>query len=145
MRAVALVRPLRDLVTAVVTDRRNAWWSEPLGQLPRPGDGSVTELDARTGALVRILSGPRYRLDFPAAIAVHRRQRRRDARPRQRRRRTWHLLHQQLTVLGRRGMTPCTPMTTTIDRTPHGEPGRLDLRASPGRLTGRPCATERGF
>jgi hypothetical protein len=29
-RAVTLVRPLRDLVTAVVTDVRNAWWSAPL-------------------------------------------------------------------------------------------------------------------
>ena len=30
IRAVALVQPLRDLVTAVVTDSRNAWWSAPL-------------------------------------------------------------------------------------------------------------------
>jgi hypothetical protein len=29
-RALALVRPLHDLVTAVVTDPRNAWWSAPL-------------------------------------------------------------------------------------------------------------------
>ena len=29
-RALALVRPLRDLVTGVVTDLRNAWWSAPL-------------------------------------------------------------------------------------------------------------------
>ena len=29
-RALALVQPLRDLVTAVVTDLRNAWWSAPL-------------------------------------------------------------------------------------------------------------------
>jgi hypothetical protein len=29
-RALALVRPLRELVTAVVTDLRNAWWSAPL-------------------------------------------------------------------------------------------------------------------
>jgi hypothetical protein len=30
VRALALVQPLRDLVTAVVTDRRNAWWAAPL-------------------------------------------------------------------------------------------------------------------
>lgn len=30
-RALTLVRPLRDLVTGVVTDARNAWWSAPLG------------------------------------------------------------------------------------------------------------------
>jgi hypothetical protein len=30
VRALALVQPLRDLVTAVVTDLRNAWWSAPL-------------------------------------------------------------------------------------------------------------------
>lgn len=30
VRALALVRPLRDLVTAVVTDLRNSWWSAPL-------------------------------------------------------------------------------------------------------------------
>jgi hypothetical protein len=30
VRALALVQPLRDLVTAVVTDRRTAWWSAPL-------------------------------------------------------------------------------------------------------------------
>jgi hypothetical protein len=30
VRALALVQPLRDLVTAVVTDVRNAWWSAPL-------------------------------------------------------------------------------------------------------------------
>jgi len=29
-RAIALVQPLRDLVTAVVTDPRNTWWSAPL-------------------------------------------------------------------------------------------------------------------
>jgi hypothetical protein len=30
VRAVALVQPLRNLVTLVVTDHRNAWWSAPL-------------------------------------------------------------------------------------------------------------------
>ena len=30
VRALALVRPLRDLVTAVVTDVRDSWWSAPL-------------------------------------------------------------------------------------------------------------------
>jgi hypothetical protein len=30
VRALAQVQPLRDLVTAVVTNQRNAWWSAPL-------------------------------------------------------------------------------------------------------------------
>jgi hypothetical protein len=30
VRVLALAQPLRDLVTAVVTDPRNAWWSAPL-------------------------------------------------------------------------------------------------------------------
>lgn len=40
------------------------------GQSPRSGDGSVTELNAADGSLVRILSGPRYAFDFPSAISV---------------------------------------------------------------------------
>ncbi len=40
------------------------------GQMPAPGDGTVTELDARTGGLVRVLAGPSYRFDFPGAIAA---------------------------------------------------------------------------
>jgi hypothetical protein len=43
VRALALVQPLRDLVAAVVTDLRNAWWSAPLDRgaqllLTGPGD-----------------------------------------------------------------------------------------------------------
>jgi hypothetical protein len=41
-RVLALVQPLRGLVTAVVTDVRNAWWSAPLdrgGQLLLTGRG----------------------------------------------------------------------------------------------------------
>jgi hypothetical protein len=40
------------------------------GQTPKPGDGSVTELNAADGSLVRTLSGPRFGFDFPAAITV---------------------------------------------------------------------------
>src|SRR5207253_2806868 len=34
------------------------------------GASSVAELDARTGALVRVISRKKYRLEGPAAIAV---------------------------------------------------------------------------
>ncbi len=32
--------------------------------------GALTELDASTGGLVRVISGSRYKFDFPDALAV---------------------------------------------------------------------------
>lgn len=40
------------------------------GQTPKPGDGTVTELNASDGSWVRTLSGPGYGFDFPSAIVV---------------------------------------------------------------------------
>jgi hypothetical protein len=40
------------------------------GQTPKPGDGSVTELDASDGSWVRTLSGRRYSFDFSGPMAV---------------------------------------------------------------------------
>jgi hypothetical protein len=40
------------------------------GQTPKPGDGSVTELNADDGSRVRTLSGRRYGFDFPGPMAV---------------------------------------------------------------------------
>ena len=40
------------------------------GQTPKPGDGSVTELNAADGSWVRTLSGCSYGFDFPATTAV---------------------------------------------------------------------------
>jgi predicted nucleic acid-binding protein len=42
------------------------------GQTPKPGDGSVTELNAADGSWVRTLSGRRYGFDFPGPMAVSR-------------------------------------------------------------------------
>jgi DNA-binding beta-propeller fold protein YncE len=40
------------------------------GRIPRPGDGTVTELAASNGSLIRTLGGSRYQFDFPGPIAV---------------------------------------------------------------------------
>jgi hypothetical protein len=40
------------------------------GQTPKPGDGSVTELNAADGSWVRTLSGRRYGFDFPGPMTV---------------------------------------------------------------------------
>lgn len=55
------------------------------GQTPKPGDGSVTELNAADGSWVRTLSGRRYGFDFPGPMAVigYRRGRQSSLDPRQ--------------------------------------------------------------
>ncbi|GAA1255546.1 hypothetical protein GCM10009677_01790 [Sphaerisporangium rubeum] len=54
-RALTLVRPLHDLVTKVVTDPRNAWWSAPLD---RHTQLLLTGRDDRRRDDLRVPTGP---------------------------------------------------------------------------------------
>jgi hypothetical protein len=40
------------------------------GQTPKPGDGTMTQLNASNGSLVRTLTARRYQFDFPGSIAT---------------------------------------------------------------------------
>lgn len=60
--------------SGIAADGRDIWiTNEPQigdGKTPKPGDGTVTELDSSTGRLVRILTGQGYKFDFPGPIAA---------------------------------------------------------------------------
>jgi hypothetical protein len=60
--------------TAIAADGTHIWVANDpqtgSGQSPKAGDGSVTEVNAADGALVHILSGPRYAFNFPSAVTV---------------------------------------------------------------------------
>ena len=40
------------------------------GQLPKPGDGTLTEINADNGRWIRSLSGPDYGFDHPGALTI---------------------------------------------------------------------------
>lgn len=60
--------------SAIAADSAHSWVAnDPQtgnGRTSKPGDGSVTELNATDGSFVQILSGGRYRFSNPSAITV---------------------------------------------------------------------------
>src|SRR5205807_8715350 len=51
-------------------DGAHVWVASGFGQSADTGEGVVTELDATTGAVIRVISKPKYGFDSPIGIAV---------------------------------------------------------------------------